>query len=166
MQRTQVSFKTSDGSHRRPVGLLGRADFEGVTSIGLIFMDPGCRPRTGGFINPESEEKEQKVVYVEKEESNGGLVAGIVITVILLVGTIALAAYLFLYIRRNKQKIQILETEKADWDATASRKGQKPIFVCGGDDFDAGKDMDDSARVGLKDGANRYENDDVETNEI
>ena len=165
MKRTQVSFETSDGSHRRPVGLFGRADFEGITSIGLIFMDPGCRPRTGGFINPTSED-DQKVVYVEKEESNGGLIAGIVITVILLVGTIALAAYLFLYIRRNKQKIQILETEKADWGATAGRKGQKPIVVCGGDDFDAGKDMDDSARVGLKAGANRYENDDAETNEI
>ena len=85
-------------------------------------MDPGCRPRTGGFINPESDSN-KKVVYVGDGESNGGLVAGIVITVILLVATIAVAVYLFLYIRRNKRKIQILETEKADWGASTSRKG-------------------------------------------
>ena len=85
---------------------------------------------------------------------------------ILLLATMAVAVLLVLYIRRNKKKIQILETEKADWGATASRKG--PVLVSGGfdDNFNLGKGNDDSARIGLKAGANRYDNDDAETNEI
>ena len=167
MQRTLISFKTDDSSHRRPVGLTGHADFEGITSIGLTFMDPACRPRTGGFVTPEIEE--QKVVVVEKiVEDDGGLIAGVVIMVILLIAAIAVAVYFYICcIRRNNKKIEILEIQKADWEASTSKRNQQPIvFNMQDDDYDLRNKADDSARVGLKAGEKRYENDDVETIEV
>ena len=72
-------------------------------------MDPGCRPKNGGFVGPKVEANilyVEKVVEVEKiteSEDNGGLIAAIVITIVLLFTAVCVGLYLyFACIRRNR----------------------------------------------------------------
>ena len=55
IKRVVVEFSTDDITTRRPVGFIGKTTAEGIVSIGMIFMDAGCRPLGGGFILPEND---------------------------------------------------------------------------------------------------------------
>ena len=66
IQILPITFDTGAEISRRPIGLFGRASFDGVKSIGIIFIDPGCRPGVAsGFVSPDAIEIE-KIVYVDK----------------------------------------------------------------------------------------------------
>lgn len=164
-KRIVIEFSPDEKNSRKPIGLIGTSSFEGVTSMGIIFMDTGCRPLNGNFIYPEGSSEAQVVEkVVDGESSSGGLIAGIIITVVLLVIVIAVAVYLFLYLRKNKRQILALETEKAEWDRNSKLHRLRIVNGTPGDL----ENIDDSARLGLKAGSKRYENgeDDLETVEV
>ena len=173
IKRTAIEFQIDQDTHRRPIGFNSQIKYDGIASIGLIFIDPGCRPKTGSFINPISNttgETETIIVekIVEKESDSDGVVIAVVVTVILLLA-IFTAFTLYLYfccIKRHKHKIEILETIKAHSDQVAKKNAI--VSSMPDDDLEQRKvHADDSAREGLKAGSKRYEDgDDAETIEI
>ena len=180
IQILPITFDTGTEISRRPIGLFGRASFDGVKSIGIIFIDPGCRPGVAsGFVSPDAIEIE-KIVYVDKvvkeieiqiqpaiEPDNSGLylAAGITGGCLLLV-VIIMCICLCCCIRKNNTKIQMLETEKADWSTRKDKNSQAILWNVSQDDSTL-RQIDDSAREGLKAGQNGYrKEDEVETIEI
>ena len=130
LQRAAIGFV--DGS-RRLLGFHGRWTNAGLTGLGLIFLDTACKP-TGGEFVPLKIEEDTVVVPVPEvvkpvtppvvveaakvaEDSDGNSTALIVaFTVVAVVIILLNAFWCFIYFRRAKRRITVLETEKVNWE--------------------------------------------------
>ena len=119
------------GEDKRWIGLHGVESAEGIEKLGIITMNPLCKP-IGGEVQEidkpeepdekvEPEEEEKQINPVEPEESNEATVA-IVITIVIFILLVG-AGFVFLYLRKRRmqQKLNQLDNNEDDENATLQK---------------------------------------------
>lgn len=125
LEKFVIRFSDAD---KRPIGLDGRWKNSGLTALGIITMNTQCIPEDGEYVEPGKVETVKEIVYVEVEKQlpapdpivitkdadpTGIIIAVVVVFAVLIIVNIILC---ICCIRRDKKRIESLETEKkADW---------------------------------------------------